>query len=71
MKTNERVRTTLFIARLLPLFDVFGEEEEALRRLRRAGVLGLGQGDHHRVAETTFSSTEHSGQLMFSPTSIS
>jgi anti-sigma B factor antagonist len=32
LKASERVRTTLSLARLLPLFEVYDDEAEALRR---------------------------------------
>ena len=35
LNTNERVNSTLFITRLLPLFDVFREEQEALKAFAR------------------------------------
>jgi anti-sigma B factor antagonist len=33
LNTNERIHSTLYIARLLPIFDVFRSEAEALRAL--------------------------------------
>ena len=36
LNTNERVNSTLFITRLLPLFDVFREEHEALKAFAAA-----------------------------------
>ena len=38
VKASERVRTTLSIARLLPLFEVFEDEDEAIRRFGEASA---------------------------------
>lgn len=35
LSVSERVRSTLYISRLLPIFDVFGSEDEAVARFAR------------------------------------
>ena len=32
LNASERVRTTLYIARLLPVFEIYDDEQEALRQ---------------------------------------
>lgn len=40
LKASERVRTTLSLARLLPLFEVYDDEAEALRRFADGAASG-------------------------------
>ena len=80
LNASERVHSTLYIARLLPDLRDLPDEKDALDRFggqpsrrRRSFVLGFGQPRDARSGPlpTTFSSIEHSGQLMVSPTSSS
>jgi len=37
LNTNERVHSTLYIARLLPIFEIYRDEKEALERFKETG----------------------------------
>ena len=81
LNASERVQLTLYIARLLPVFEIYEDEHgarcssfaAAAERLLRRGYSSSG-GDAATLIgsfEMTRSSIEHSGQLMVSPTSSS
>ena len=36
LRVGERVRSTLYMARLLPIFEMYGDEDEAVRNFRTA-----------------------------------
>ena len=76
LNVGDRVYSTLDMARLLPTFETYQDEAEAIRsfgprlsarptRRRRRAVTAIGS------TFVTRSSTEHSGQLIVSPTSRS
>ena len=71
LKASARVRTTLQLTRLLPVFDVYEDEQEAIRAFAPAGGEPSASATAIGSALITFSSTEHSGQLTLSPTSSS
>ena len=92
LNASERVQATLYMARLLPIFELYVDETEAVATfsagcqprsgLRHRPLRGRPpDGQTHSSSRTTLtaigsalvtlSSTEHSGQLMVSPTSSS
>ena len=72
LKASERVHSTLFIARLLPIFELYPTRPRRSPTSER-GARAHSSSSTTRVgfSDTIRSSIEHSGQLIVSPTSSS